>query len=94
GDIIEGDRQDAEMSVLEQSLRKITAKYGVYAVFGNHELHGGINSPPPLISIDPFVPMRYDPEDAQLIGWRSSCKAVLEGKGMSNEATMKERRSG
>ena len=44
GDSIEGDRSDAEMSVLEQSLRKITAKYGVYAVFGNHELHGGIKS--------------------------------------------------
>jgi predicted MPP superfamily phosphohydrolase len=44
GDIIEGDRSDVEMTVLEQSLRKITAKYGVYAVFGNHELHGGINS--------------------------------------------------
>ena len=26
---------------------------------------------PPLIKIDPFVLMRHDPEDAQLIGWRS-----------------------
>jgi predicted MPP superfamily phosphohydrolase len=42
GDIIEGDRQDAEMRVLEQTLRKINSKYGVYAAFGNHELHGGI----------------------------------------------------
>jgi predicted MPP superfamily phosphohydrolase len=43
GDIIEGDRQDAEMTVLEQTLRKINSKYGVYAAFGNHELHGGIS---------------------------------------------------
>jgi predicted MPP superfamily phosphohydrolase len=44
GDIIEGDRQDAEMTVLEQTLRKINSPYGVYAVFGNHELHGGSSS--------------------------------------------------
>jgi predicted MPP superfamily phosphohydrolase len=43
GDIIEGDRQDAEMTVLEQTLRKINSKYGVYAAFGNHELHGGFS---------------------------------------------------
>jgi predicted MPP superfamily phosphohydrolase len=43
GDIIEGDRQDAEMKVLEQTLRKINSKYGVYAAYGNHELHGGKN---------------------------------------------------
>jgi predicted MPP superfamily phosphohydrolase len=42
GDIIEGDRQDAEMTILEQTLRKINSKYGVYAAYGNHELHGGI----------------------------------------------------
>jgi predicted MPP superfamily phosphohydrolase len=41
GDIIEGDRKDAEMTVLEQTLRKINSKCGVYAAFGNHELHGG-----------------------------------------------------
>jgi predicted MPP superfamily phosphohydrolase len=41
GDIIEGDRQDTEMAVLEKTLRKINSKYGVYAAFGNHELHGG-----------------------------------------------------
>jgi predicted MPP superfamily phosphohydrolase len=41
GDIIEGDRQDAEMAVLEQTLRKMNPRYGVYAVFGNHESHGG-----------------------------------------------------
>jgi predicted MPP superfamily phosphohydrolase len=44
GDIIEGDRQDAEMTALEQSLRKINSKYGVYAAFGNHELHGGVGN--------------------------------------------------
>jgi predicted MPP superfamily phosphohydrolase len=43
GDIVEGDRQDGEMAVLEQTLRKMNPKYGVYAAFGNHELHGGIN---------------------------------------------------
>jgi predicted MPP superfamily phosphohydrolase len=43
GDIIEGDRQDAEMTVLEQRLRKINSTYGVFAAFGNHELHGGIS---------------------------------------------------
>lgn len=41
GDIIEGDRQDGEMTELEQTLRKINSKYGVYAAFGNHESHGG-----------------------------------------------------
>jgi predicted MPP superfamily phosphohydrolase len=44
GDVIEGDRQDGEMTVLEQTLRKINSKYGVYAAFGNHELHGGISN--------------------------------------------------
>jgi predicted MPP superfamily phosphohydrolase len=44
GDIVEGDRQDGEMTVLEQTLRKMNSKYGVYAVFGNHELHSGISS--------------------------------------------------
>jgi predicted MPP superfamily phosphohydrolase len=44
GDIIEGDRQDDEMTVLEQTLRKINSKYGVYAAYGNHELHGGISN--------------------------------------------------
>jgi predicted MPP superfamily phosphohydrolase len=44
GDIIEGDRKDVEMTVLEQALRKINSKYGVYAAFGNHELHGGISN--------------------------------------------------
>ena len=44
GDIIEGDRQDAEMTVLEQALRTINSKYGVYATYGNHESHGGISN--------------------------------------------------
>jgi predicted MPP superfamily phosphohydrolase len=44
GDIIEGDRHDVEMAVLEKTLRKINSKYGVYAAFGNHELHGGIRN--------------------------------------------------
>jgi predicted MPP superfamily phosphohydrolase len=44
GDIIEGDRQDTEMTALEQALRKINAKYGVYAALGNHESHGGISN--------------------------------------------------
>jgi predicted MPP superfamily phosphohydrolase len=41
GDIIEGNRQDAQMKTLEESLRKINSKYGIYAVLGNHESHGG-----------------------------------------------------
>jgi predicted MPP superfamily phosphohydrolase len=44
GDIVEGDRQDAEMTILEQTLRKVHSKYGVYAAFGNHELHGGTDN--------------------------------------------------
>ena len=44
GDIVEGDRQDTEMAILEQKLQKINSKYGVYAAFGNHELHGGISN--------------------------------------------------
>ena len=44
GDITEGDRIDSEMGVLEQRLRNINSKYGVYAALGNHELHGGISN--------------------------------------------------
>jgi predicted MPP superfamily phosphohydrolase len=44
GDIIEGDSQDAGMTVLEQTLRKINSTYGVYAAFGNHELHSGTSN--------------------------------------------------
>jgi predicted MPP superfamily phosphohydrolase len=37
GDIIEGDRQDENMIHFENILSKITTKYGVYGVLGNHE---------------------------------------------------------
>ncbi|MEI6275335.1 MAG: metallophosphoesterase [Prolixibacteraceae bacterium] len=40
GDIVEGGREDASMLRFEEILRTIHAKYGVYAVFGNHEFYG------------------------------------------------------
>lgn len=41
GDIVEGDRDDGNMVVIEQILRSIKTKYGVFAVLGNHEFYGG-----------------------------------------------------
>jgi uncharacterized protein len=41
GDIIEGDRDDGEMSKYENLLKKISPKYGVYGVLGNHEYYAG-----------------------------------------------------
>jgi predicted MPP superfamily phosphohydrolase len=41
GDIVEGDREDENMTVLENLLKKIKTKYGVFAVLGNHEYYGG-----------------------------------------------------
>lgn len=37
GDIVEGDREDETLVVFEQILRRITARYGVFTVLGNHE---------------------------------------------------------
>lgn len=37
GDIIEGDREDENMARIETLISRITAKYGVYGVLGNHE---------------------------------------------------------
>lgn len=41
GDIVEGDRQDENMSLIEELLKSIKTKYGVFAVLGNHEYYGG-----------------------------------------------------
>ncbi len=43
GDLVEGDQKNAEMKEIEKILKQINSKYGVYAVFGNHESHGGEN---------------------------------------------------
>jgi predicted MPP superfamily phosphohydrolase len=41
GDIVEGDRDDEDMSRFEEILRNIKTRYGVYAVLGNHEYYAG-----------------------------------------------------
>jgi predicted MPP superfamily phosphohydrolase len=41
GDIVEGNRGDADMEKFEDMLRKINTKYGVFTVLGNHEFYSG-----------------------------------------------------
>jgi uncharacterized protein len=41
GDIIEGDREDVNMVPFENVLAGIKARYGVFAVLGNHEHYAG-----------------------------------------------------
>lgn len=41
GDIVEGDREDENLVPFEQVLAGIKAKYGVFAVLGNHEHYAG-----------------------------------------------------
>jgi len=41
GDIVEGDREDEDMSRIENLLKGIRTKYGVYSVLGNHEYYAG-----------------------------------------------------
>ena len=39
GDIVETDQSSAKMRYFEKQIRKIDAKYGVYAVEGNHDIY-------------------------------------------------------
>jgi len=41
GDILEGDRRDEDTGKFEAQFRRLHPKYGIYAVPGNHEGHGG-----------------------------------------------------
>jgi predicted MPP superfamily phosphohydrolase len=41
GDIVEGDRADENLKPYEQILKSIKARYGVFAVLGNHEHYAG-----------------------------------------------------
>jgi len=41
GDIVEGHRNEGNLSVFEKLISGIKAKYGSYAVLGNHEYYGG-----------------------------------------------------
>jgi hypothetical protein len=41
GDIVEGDSDDGNMQEYESIIRGINARYGVYAVLGNHEYYAG-----------------------------------------------------
>jgi predicted MPP superfamily phosphohydrolase len=40
GDIVEGHRDDGDLTEFERLFRQIKSKYGVYASPGNHESHG------------------------------------------------------
>jgi len=44
GDIVETDQSSAKMKYFEKQIRKIDAKYGVYAVEGNHDIYRGNHS--------------------------------------------------
>ena len=41
GDVLEGDRHGEKTDRFEELFRRIKTKYGVFAVSGNHEMHGG-----------------------------------------------------
>jgi len=41
GDVVEGDREDENMSGFEKLFREINPRYGVFAVLGNHEYYAG-----------------------------------------------------
>jgi len=42
GDIVEGDRNDGNLEKFEQIFGAIKARYGVFAVLGNHEHYAGL----------------------------------------------------
>lgn len=43
GDVIDRNIRPVEEQRMDQILRKLKAKYGVYAVLGNHEYYGGVD---------------------------------------------------
>jgi len=44
GDVLEGDRRDEDVGGFAAAFRRLRSKYGVFAVPGNHEGHGGAKS--------------------------------------------------
>lgn len=40
GDILEGDRHDKEVHLLEEEFQKLSSRFGTFAVLGNHESYG------------------------------------------------------
>ena len=41
GDIVEGDRYEEDMTLIENLLGEINTRYGVFTVLGNHEFYAG-----------------------------------------------------
>ena len=70
GDIVEGNRENAKMLPYETILSTISARYGVYAVLGNHEFYAG----------------RYKGTFFNKAGMKLLCDTIVEIGGLFNLA--------